>query len=199
MFGRSNIYALDIETDTTINGLDPRVSAVTEVVLSVEGDDFVFAGEDETAILNDLDYALGQLAPGLISTWNGVFFDLPFLDHRRHVLELDSFGLTLIPAPGLIPKYALMAGYDVGQSGIWLPRGAKLPHQHIDIMFPYKKVAEDLGVKHSLKPVCIARGIDMIEVDREKMHLLTPEQREAYVTSDGRGTRQLTLEWLGVA
>jgi hypothetical protein len=38
----------------------------------------------------------------------------------------------------------------------------------------------------------------MIEVDREKMHELTAQERHDYAVSDVRGTRALALDLLGV-
>ena len=41
---RPTVYGLDIETDTTENGLDPRVASVVTVALSAPGVDEVFSG-----------------------------------------------------------------------------------------------------------------------------------------------------------
>jgi hypothetical protein len=40
-------------------------------------------------------------------------------------------------------------------------------------------------------------GITVIEVDRERMHLLTQAQRIAYAASDTRATRELAIRLLG--
>jgi len=205
VFDAAHIYALDLETDTTINGLDPRVAAITECAVSTAaGDTVLCADYGEATMLFNLDRHLAALPPGLIVTWNGAFFDLPFLDTRRRILSrppsstLRSFGLRLIPQPGLTPKYDYIGDHTCGYTAVWL-RGddSDVPHQHLDISFAYKKMAADLGVKHALKPVARALGIEVIEVDRERMHLLTPAQRTAYAASDTRATRKLAIRLLG--
>jgi len=45
--------------------------------------------------------------------------------------------------------------------------------------------------------VARALGIEVIEVDRERMHLLTQAQRTAYAASDTRATRELAIRGLG--
>ncbi|HAS09934.1 MAG TPA: hypothetical protein DCS55_05345, partial [Acidimicrobiaceae bacterium] len=78
---RLPIYGLDIETDTTVDGLDPNVSRIVAVALSTELGDELFDGpEDE--LLAELDLRLGELAPGVLATWNGSAFDLPFIADR---------------------------------------------------------------------------------------------------------------------
>jgi hypothetical protein len=199
VFPASLIYSVDIETDTTVNGLDPRVARITELSLSTAAGDSVFNDADEVTLLSKADRALRTLPAGLITTWNGAFFDLPFIAWRARKHQMRRYGLTLIPAAGLTPKYDYLPGHDRAYTGTWAvnPALRGVVHQHLDISFAYKKVAADLGVKHSLKPVAKALGIDMIEVDREKMHELTPAERLAYAASDTRGTRELTIRLLG--
>src|SRR3954447_16716520 len=90
---RPPIYGLDIETDTTENGLDPDVAAVVTVALAGPGYEEVFTG-DEPQLLIDLDDRLHQLEPGVIATWNGAAFDLPFLADRAELCDVD-LGLRL--------------------------------------------------------------------------------------------------------
>jgi len=202
VFDAAHIYALDLETDTTIDGLDPRVAAITECAVSTAvGDTVLCTDHGEATMLFNLDKYLGALPPGLIVTWNGAFFDLPFLYTRRRILSLPpsstlrSFGLRLIPQPGLTPKYDYIGDHICGYTAVWLREGdSGAGHLHLDISFAYKKIAADLGVKHALKPVARALGI---EVDRERMHLLTPAQRSAYAASDTRATRELAIRGLG--
>jgi len=205
VFDAAHIYALDLETDTTINGLDPRVAAITECAVSTAAGDTVRgADHGEATMLFNLDRQLSALPPGLIVTWNGAFFDLPFLYTRRRILSvppsstLHSFGLHLLPQFGLTPKYDYIGDHTCGYTAVWLREDdSDVPHQHLDISFAYRKVAADLGVKHALKPVARALGITVIEVDREHMHLLTPAQRTAYAASDTRATRELAIRLLG--
>ena len=54
---RRAVYGLDIETDTTENGLDPDIASIVTVALSSPGCDEVFSGR-ETTLLCDLDARL---------------------------------------------------------------------------------------------------------------------------------------------
>lgn len=214
MFSAARIYSLDIETDTDgVNGLDPREARITEIAISTADGDAVFNDASEAHLLYNADRHIRRLPPGLIGTWNGTFFDLPYIadrlsmaratqDAARYAAEkvdLYEFGMRLIPQPGLTPKYDFLPGHSTGYGCWWRtdspdPRGI---HQHLDISDAYKRFAAEAGVKHSLKPVCIANGIEMIEVDRTKMHELTVAERSAYGASDTRGTRALTIKLLG--
>ena len=78
---RPNVYGLDIETDTTVDGLDSEVAPVVTVALSLDDYDEVFSG-DEPSILTRLDRRLAELTSGVLATWNGAAFDLPFLADR---------------------------------------------------------------------------------------------------------------------
>ena len=207
VFDAAHIYALDLETDTIINGLDPRVAAITDCAVSTTAGDTVHgAGAGEATMLLALNEQLAQLPAGLIVTWNGAFFDLPFLDTRRWIVSRTTsrlaphqLGLRLIPQPGLTPKYDYIGNHTCAYAAVWLrDNDSGVPHQHLDISFAYKKVAADLGVKHALKTVARALGIEVIEVDRERMHLLTPAQRTAYAASDTRATRELAIRLLGL-
>lgn len=203
-----HVYAMDIETDTDgVNGLDPREARITELVICGPREAVVFDDEDETTLLVRADNYLRRLRPGLISTWNGTFFDLPFIFDRARMLynaghsEIGDLGMTLLPVPGLTPKYDYLPGHTVGYDCLWRGRGNGVfdLHRHLDISFAYKGFADEHGIRHSLKPVAQAHGIEMIEVDRCRMHDLTPQERHDYVVSDGRGTRALTLHRLGYA
>lgn len=205
-FDRTRVYALDIETCTDgVNGLDPREARITEVAVSTSLGDTVFADADEARLLYRMDEFIQHLPPGLIVTWNGAFFDLPFI-HDRYALScrevglvLADLGMHLIEQPGLKPKYDYLPGHSTGYTAVWQttqPFGLDL-HQHLDISFAYKAFAAKHGVRHSLKPVAEAHGITMIIVDREKMHELSEEDRSAYAASDTRGTRELAIRLLG--
>jgi hypothetical protein len=91
------VYGLDIETDTTIDGLDPATSCVTTVALSLPGTDEVFTGPED-GILVEVDARLSSLPPGVIATWNGSAHDLPFLADRARLWGMH-LGLTLQPEP----------------------------------------------------------------------------------------------------
>ena len=82
--GPNRIYGLDIETDTTVNGLDPRVAPVVAVALATSDGTAVFTGA-ERDLLDRVESTLATLEPGVLVTWNGAGFDLPFLVDRARV------------------------------------------------------------------------------------------------------------------
>ena len=92
------IYGLDIETDTTIDGLDPAVASIVTVALSTPEGDEVLAGPERELFLA-LDRRLADLPAGVIATWNGAVFDLPFLAHRARWWGMH-LGLRLQGQPG---------------------------------------------------------------------------------------------------
>lgn len=191
------LYGLDIETDTSVSeseraagitqkGLDPVFAGVTDIAISGIGWEKVFTGP-EREIFVEFERFLKGLVPGVLVTWNGAAFDLPFLKERYRRLGVEE-SLRLEYDPSLEVKYEPLPGHPGAYRGSW---GA---HEHADISHPYKAVAERLGVKHSLKPVYVAvTGERPIEVDRENMHLLSDADRVAYGASDVRITRDLAL------
>jgi len=120
------VYGLDIETDTTIDGLDPATSCVTTVALSLPGTDEVFIGAED-GILGDLDARLASLPPGVIATWNGAAHDLPFLADRARLWGM-RLGLTLQSDPSLQADPALRGHY----------RATWHRHGHIDAYRLYR-------------------------------------------------------------
>lgn len=165
-------YGFDIETDTTIDGLDPSVAAVVAVALAGDEIEIVLDGEEAT-IITELDRILAALPAGVLVTWNGGGFDLPFLRHRADRLGL-RLGLEL--RPGIAGSH----------------RARWHHHRHLD---GYQLFRADVGASlHfpcGLKPLARMVGLPVIEVDRERIHELTPEERSAYVASDARLARAL--------
>ncbi|MEM7322399.1 MAG: hypothetical protein AAF531_04870 [Actinomycetota bacterium] len=75
--------------------LDPSQSTVVAAGIStIDGDEY-YDG-DERRILSILDQRFAVLDPGIISTWNGSIFDLPFLRARARALRL-GLGLRVRP------------------------------------------------------------------------------------------------------
>lgn len=165
--GHLPLYGLDIETDTSVDGLDPETSAV--VAASVVGEDveLVLDGP-EPGLLRRLDEALAELTPGVITTWNGARFDLPFLQSRagRHGVPL---------------------GLHVHDRGASWHR-----HLHLDGYLLYRAdVGRSLRFPCGLKAMARLVGLPAVEVDASRVHLLSASEVRRYVTSDARVTRQL--------
>ena len=176
-------YGLDIETDTTVDGLDPSNSAVVAVAVSTVGHDTVLTGA-EADILRRLDQLLRSLPAGVIVTWNGGSFDLPFLEHRARLVGVpldlrltgphgDPLSTPWPPPPG-------------GCRAVW---GA---HGHLDGFRLYRAdVRRTLGLSCGLKAMARLVGLPVVEVDRTGIHELDPVELVAYVGSDARLARQL--------
>jgi hypothetical protein len=188
------IYGLDIETDTTPmhdstpRGLDPATTSIVNVAVSTRDGEIVFRG-DEKSLLLSLDRYIRNLPVGVVATWNGAVFDLPFILSRAKFLGIE-LGLTVSPAENIRPKYEPLPGHRGGYHGVWSNHTA-VPHVHLDIAYALQKHATDLGIQWSLKPLARHHGLSPIEVDRTAVHLLTPEQQDEYVASDARVTRVL--------
>ncbi len=189
---RPIVYGLDIETDTTTNGLDPAVARVLTVALSSEGVDEVFCG-DEATLLRELDLRLAELEPGVIATWNGAAFDLPFIADRASLRRVD-LGLKLQLDPSITMRRAPLPGHRGAYRARWHRHG------HVDAYRLYRgDVGPALRVSCSLKSIARLVGLAPIEVDRTRIHDLTNEALHAYASSDARLARQLTERRWGSA
>lgn len=181
---RPPVYGLDIETDTSENGLDPRVAAVVTVALAGPGHEEVFTGP-EPEILMGVDERLHQLEPGVLATWNGAAFDLPFLADRAELHELD-LGLRLQLDPGITMHRAPLPGHEGAYRGAWYR------HRHLDAYRVYRgDVGAALRISCSLKSIARLVGLAPVEVDRTRIHDLSNEALHAYAASDARLARVL--------
>lgn len=180
---KTPIYGLDIETDTAVDGLDPAVARILTVALASEGYEETFTGPED-ALLVELDDRLARLEPGVIATWNGSAFDLPFLQDRarRHGVRL---GLALELDPGIAVRSPLP-----GHEGAY--RAAWYQHGHLDAYRVYRgDVGPALRISCSLKSIGRFVGLAPVEVDRTSIHDLSAEALHAYAASDARLARVL--------
>ncbi|MBN2622127.1 MAG: hypothetical protein JXA83_02105 [Acidimicrobiales bacterium] len=193
MHGTAAIYGLDIETDTTIDGLDPAVSPVVTVALSTTSGDEVFTGP-EPDLLAAVDHRLATLEPGIIATWNGGAFDLPFLADRAGACRVE-LGLVLERDPTVVLSRGPLPGHTGAYRATW--HG----HRHLDAYRVYRgDVGRVLQVSCSLKAIARVVGLAPVEVDRARIHELPAEVLDAYVASDARLARVLAERRLpGVA
>ena len=182
---RPPVYGLDIETDTRVDGLDPARSAVVTVALSCTGLDEVFTGF-EPELLEALDRRLASLEPGVIATWNGASFDLPFLADRARRWG-GTLGLDLRADPSLPLHHEPLPGHATAYRAAWYGHG------HVDAYRLYRAdVGPALRISCSLKSIARLVGLAPIEVDRERIHDLSQEALHAYAASDARLARVLT-------
>lgn len=177
------LYGLDIETDTATGGLDPSCSAILAVGLATSHGTRVFHGP-EPRILATLDQAVRDLAPGVLVTWNGGGFDLPFLAHRAHHHRLPV-GLRLWPDLR-VPARAPLPGCDApAYSAAWHHHG------HVDAYRLWRHVRLALGVSASLKSIAGHLGLATVETDASRVHELTPAQLSRYVARDAELAAEL--------
>ena len=201
-----NLYGLDIETDTspltqeeldagyTHRGLDPAITKIINLALSDSSGVTVLDGEEKDILLG-LDNWLKSREPGLLVTWNGSVFDLPFIYDRAKRLNIN-IGLHLSADPLIVPKYEPTPGYSGGFTATWDSLSNQVSHAHLDVAYLYKKYAEEAGIPWSLKPVAKELGLNPIKVDAANVHLLTREEQNEYVASDARVTRELAFKRL---
>jgi DNA polymerase elongation subunit (family B) len=179
------VYGLDIETDTTENGLDPAVAPVVTVALASPGYEETFVGP-EHVMLAELDERLAQLEPGVIATWNGAAFDLPFIADRAARYDM-RLGLRLQLDPTITMQRAPLPGHVGAYRAAWHR------HDHVDAYRLYRgDVGPALRISCSLKSIARLVGLAPIEVDRERIHDLSNEALHAYAASDARLARILT-------
>jgi DNA polymerase elongation subunit (family B) len=197
------IYGLDIETDNSAgHGLDPRRAGVVAVAITVptgyplppealrhhtpaaggrEVAVLDVSVSDEHRILSVLDQVITSLPPGLLVTWNGAAFDLPFLSDRAAVVGI-SLGLEMTADSGLECKYGPLNGHDTAYQASWSG------HDHLDVCHPAKGWCASANVEWSLKPLAVAAGLNPVVEDRAALHDIEPERRISYVASDAAVT-----------
>lgn len=181
------VYGLDIETDTTVDGLDPLVAPVVAVAVAGPNGVTVFDDSNEALLLDRLDWHLASVEPGVLATWNGANFDLPFL-HLRAQRHGVALGLRLRPDPILPLPREPLAGQAHTNRAWW--HG----HAHLDAYRLYRgDVVPALGVSGGLKSIALLCGLSPVQVDASHVHELSSADLRAYVSSDARCTRELVL------
>lgn len=182
------IYGFDIETDNSEgHGLDSRFSRVTSIAISATDSLFVLDDTNEARLLRTFAAWLtdNETLPGIIATWNGSGFDVPFLADRAEATGVE-IPLIAWADETVVPKYPSpnpnhATGYRA-KFGV---------HNHVDICYAYKPYAEQNDVKWSLKPVADALGLDLFVEDAADLHNVHPVNRLAYNGSDAHATRLL--------
>ena len=180
------MYGLDIETDTAAGGLDPSTAAV--VAVAVTGPDWnVVLDGPEPQLLAQLDDAIRALDAGVLVTWNGSRFDLPFLADRASRCGVE-LGLRMAPDTRFRSHREPLPGHHGGYQATW--HG----HRHLDAYMVYRAdVGASLGFPCGLKPLARMVGLTPVEVDRERVHELSAQALAEYVASDAVLTRELAL------
>ena len=182
MGNSANIYGLDIEIDTRRGGLDPAVSTVLTVALCGPGFDDVFIG-DEFTILRGLDTRLAALPAGVLATWNGATFDLPFIADRARILGLE-LDLQLFLDRRLTLNRAPLPGHAGAYRGAWGH------HAHLDTFRLYGGGVAGSN-RMSLKTLGRLLGFGCHGGPADPTHDLANEALHANAASDARLARVL--------
>ena len=183
------LYGLDIETDTTCDGLDPAVSSVVAVAVDWAGGRKVFTGP-EPALLRSLDAWLRRARPGVVVTWNGAGFDLPFLADRASAVGV-RLGLELVGDASLDGRHPPLTGHDHPYRARWHR------HLHLDACCLYRALHAGEERSFGLKLIAQEHGLVPVEVDSSRIHELTPAELRRYVASDAFLARSLAeRRWL---
>ena len=170
------LVGFDIETDTTTGGLDPESAAIVAVAVTTDDGDHVITG-DEREILRRTDEILASMPQGVLVTWNGAGFDLPFVARRAEMLGVAT-GLQLVEDPSRRSRR------EPDRPAV---RGRWHALVHLDGYLLYRAdVGRRLGLSCGLKPLARFVGMEPIELDREALHLASAADVEAYVASDAR-------------
>ncbi|HUS61901.1 MAG TPA: 3'-5' exonuclease [Acidimicrobiales bacterium] len=179
------LHGLDIETDTEAGGLDPRVARIVAVAVASESSTRVFDG-DETELLRSLDLHIAALPPGVLVTWNGGAFDLPFLEDRATACGV-RLGLRLTLDRNIWRRGEPLPGHDGAYRAAWYG------NTHLDAYQAYKAVVRqaDPDMSCGLKSLAKRLGYDPVEVDASHLHELTPSTIRGYVASDAEVTRTM--------
>lgn len=175
------IYGIDIEIDTRSGRLDTAVAPVRTVALCGRSFDEVFTG-DEAALLRDLDHRIRSLAPGVLATWNGGVFDLPFLADRAALLGIEM-DLQL----QLDRRLTLHRRPLPGHAGAY--RGAWGPHRHLDTFRLYGHHGPSPWT--SLRAIGRLLGLTAPGGPADRTHDLASEAFNAHAASDARLARVL--------
>lgn len=185
------LHGLDIETDTADDGLDPAVSRIVAVAVSSRSGDAVFTGA-ERELLVGLDRYLRSLVPGVIVTWNGSSFDLPFLAARARRCGAH-LGLELSCDPAIPLHHPPLPGHAGAFRARW--HG----HDHVDACRAWRALVPP-GTSCSLKAVARSAGLLPVEVDSAGIHRLPLALLREYVASDATLARVLAeRRWREVA
>ncbi len=161
------------------------MAAIVSIALIGPGVELILDGESEAAMLKKTDDKLRQLPEGVLVTWYGGGFDLPFIDQRAKINGVE-IGLTIEAAPDDF-------GSEVTYRGRWHH------HSHLDGYRVYSSdvrrtlafSSDSKGFPCGLKSLAHFVGLPVVEVDRNLIHTLDSDTRRSYVASDANLARQL--------
>ncbi len=172
-----DIYGIDIETDVSQGSIDPYEAPIRAIGLSIRNAEHTFTG-DEASILARVDATLASVAPGILATWNGAIFDLPYIADRARLLDV-SIDLVLCADRRRRGTRALLPGHDSAYRAHWGE------HRHLDTFRLYGD-AGSTGTLGSLFGLSRRRAATIASTED-----LLNEALHAHAASDARLARML--------
>jgi hypothetical protein len=170
-----------------VPAVDPRHTIIVRAVVSTAAGEQTFEG-DETDLLQRLDALLGRLEPGIIATWNGASFDLPYLADRAGARAVH-LGLRLAADPRRRFRGETLPGHSHAYRAAWYR------HRHLDVARLYRASRRPLlEVDELLRAVGVhlrgrsAAGLGPADAPGEE---LTHDAVHAFATNDARLIRSL--------
>ncbi len=123
-------YGFDLTTDID-DVVDPLANRVTAIGLATAAGNELYEG-DEHEIIELVNRRLAMLPAGVIVSWNGATFDLPFLAVRARLIGID-LDLTLHGDQRSLLADSTLPGLDRPCLASWGH------HQHLDLRQVYAK------------------------------------------------------------
>lgn len=160
------------------------MSPIIGVALVGDGVELVLDG-DERMLLATLDDALAGLPAGVLVTWNGSAFDLPYLADRA-ARTGARLGLTIRHDEHIVLSREPLRGHPGAYRGRWYH------HRHLDGYRLYRsEIDPESGISCGLKSLARHFGLTVVEVDRARIHELDAAALRDYVASDAVLAREL--------
>jgi DNA polymerase elongation subunit (family B) len=158
------------------------------------GDDLALAFDGpEPELLAALDRALATLPPGVLVTWNGSAFDLPYLADRARRVGA-TLGLVIRHDEGIVLSREPLRGHPGAYRGQWYD------HRHLDGYRLYRaEIDPESGLSCGLKSLARHFGLEAIEVDRTRIHELDADALRRYVLRDAVLARELVARRFATA
>lgn len=172
-----DIYGIDIETEADRGSIDPNEAPIRAIGLSVRNAEHTFTG-DEATILRRVDATLSTLPSGILATWNGAIFDLPYIADRARLLGV-AVDLVLCADHRRRASRALLPGHDGAYRARWGE------HRHLDTFRLYGD-AGSTGTLGTLFGLARRRAATIASTDD-----LLNEALHAHAASDARLARML--------
>lgn len=187
------VYGLDIETGYPsapigdVPAVDPRHTIVVRAVVATAAGEETFEG-DETDLLQRLDAMLARLEPGILATWNGASFDLPFLADRAGARAV-RLGLRLAADPRRRFRGETLPGHSHAYRAAWYR------HHHLDVARLYRSGRRPLmEVDELLRAIGVhlrSRSTASFGPADAPGEELTHDAVHAFATNDARLIRSL--------